>query len=176
MTLFKIAANIVAVLLFAVSGWTTIVVKLELPELVEQSDTIIQGQVQQVDSRWDDQNKLIFTDVWIRVHDALKGAPQKNLTVRHLGGTVGTTTMSVSGMPAYRSGEDVILFLKRNPETTYHLVGMAQGRYEISSEFAVVSALGIDLQDRKTGQMIEGGTVSREPLEAFKSRIRRLVK
>ena len=53
---------------------------------------------------------------------------------------------------------------------------MAQGKYEITNESAVVNAFGIGLQDKKTGQVIEGGTASREPVEIFKSRIRRLVK
>ena len=80
MRVFQITAAIAVIALFNVSGWTTIVVKLDLPELVEQSDTIIQGQVQQTESRWDNQMKLIFTDVWVRVSDALKGAPQTNIT------------------------------------------------------------------------------------------------
>jgi len=176
MRLFQITAAITVIVLFSISGWTTIVVKLDLPELVEQSDTIIQGQVQQNESRWDNQKKLIFTDVWVRVNDVLKGTPQTNVTVRHLGGTVGSINMAASGMPVFRNGEDVILFLKRNPETTYHVVGMAQGKYEITNEFAAVNAFGIGLQDKKSGQVIEGGTVSREPVEIFKSRIRRLVK
>ncbi len=52
---------------------------------------------------------------------------------------------------------------------------MTQGKYEVADDFAVANASGIELMDRKTGQ-IEAGLFTKQPLETFKSQIRSMVK
>jgi hypothetical protein len=171
-----IYATLVAVLFLGIPGWTTTVVRMDLQALVQESDSIVQGRIERVDAQWDDQKKTIFTYIFIRVHDPLKGEFRPNVLIRQLGGKVGDMNLSIIGMPVFRSGEEVIVFLKSNPtEATYHVVGLTQGKYEVKTDFAVANALGIELLDRKTGQ-IEGGAFTREPLETFKSRIRSMVK
>jgi len=70
---FHIFAAIVAAILFDVQAWTTTVIKMDLQALVVQSDSIVQGRVERVDAQWDDQKKTIFTYVFIRVDDPIKG-------------------------------------------------------------------------------------------------------
>lgn len=176
MRAFKISAAVLAFLAFHGTGWTTTVLRLELPALVERADTIVQGRVERLDAQWDDTRKIIFTNIQIRVDESLKGTPRPIVLIRQLGGKLGSLNMSVSGMPAFRSGENVIVFLKRNPEPTYHLVGLSQGKYEITDDFATSNATGIDLVDRKNGKFSPSGLVKREPLDSFKSRIRSFVK
>ena len=173
---FHIPSAVVVLLLLAVAGWTTTVLKMDLPALVQESDSIVQGQVERMDALWDAQRKTIFTYISVKVHEPLKGEPGRTILIRQIGGKVGTMNLSISGMPVFRNGEEVILFLKRNPEASYHVVGLSQGKYDIGSDFAVANVSGIELIDKKTGEAIDGGVVTREPLENFKSRIRRLVK
>ena len=175
MRLIHISAAILVLILCAIAGWTTTVVRMDLPALVQESDSIVQGQVEGIDSRWDEQKRTIFTYISVRVHEPLKANPGPTVVIRQLGGKVGAMRLSVMGMPAFRTGEEVILFLKRNPESTYHVVGLNQGKYEIGDDSVVANALGVELVDRKSGQVIEGG-VNREQLATFKSRIRELVK
>ncbi len=175
MKVIQISGIVTGFLLLAVTGWATTVVRMDLPALVQESDNILQGRVELVYAQWDDQKRTIFTYVSIRVYDPLKGEQRQNVLIRQLGGRVGAMNLSIAGMPAFESGEEVIVFLKSNPEGTYHVVGLGQGKYEIVSGLAVANVSGLELVDRKTGQMIEGGVVTKEPLETFKSRIRRLV-
>jgi hypothetical protein len=176
MRAFQISAAVLAFLLFHGTGWTTTVLRIELPALVEQADTIVQGRVERLDAQWDERRKIIFTNIQIRVDEQLKGAAQPTVLVRQLGGKVGSLNMSISGMPAFRPGENVIVFLKRNPEPTYHVVGLSQGKYQIADDFATNNAAGLDLIDNKNGKVSAGGLVRRESLDSFKSRIRSLVK
>jgi hypothetical protein len=171
---FRIWGAVLGVLLFTLTGWTTIVIKMDLTALVQQSDTILQGRVEQVYAQWNEPMKTIFTDVSVRVEDTLKGEARRSVSIRQLGGKVGAMNMSIAGMPKFTSGEDVILFLKGNGEGTHHVVGLSQGKFEIVNDFAVADVSGVGLVDSKTGQVIEGVVVAKESLETFKSRIRRL--
>ena len=84
--------------------------------------------------------------------------------------------MSIAGMPRFVRGEEVIVFLKSNPEGTYHVVGLGQGKYEIVNDFAAMNVSGVGLADRKTGKVVVDTIMSKEPLETFKSQIRRLAR
>jgi hypothetical protein len=53
---------------------------------------------------------------------------------------------------------------------------MNQGKYEIVEDFAVANVSGLTLLDPKTGQLSEAGFVDKAPLEAFKTKIRELVR
>ena len=124
----RLYATIVVVILLVVPAWATTVIRMDLQTLVQESDSIVQGRVEHVDAQWDDQKKTIFTYVFVRVHDPLKGDFRPTVLIRQLGGKVGDMNLSIIGMPAFRSGEEVIVFLKSNPiEATYHVVGLTQG-------------------------------------------------
>ena len=51
----------------------SVVLQMDLDRLVEDSDAIIQGEVEAVYSQWDEEKKLIFTYASIRVDESLKG-------------------------------------------------------------------------------------------------------
>ncbi len=176
MKTFQTSTALLVFFLFHLTGWATTVIRMDLPALVQESDSVVQGQIERVDARWDDQTKLIFSYISVRVYEPFKGGPASTVLIRQIGGKVGPINLSVLGMPTFQIGEQVILFLKRNPELTYHVVGLSQGKYEIADGFAIANASGISLADRSTGEVAEGGPVGREPLETFKAKIRSLVK
>lgn len=170
----RIGAAVVSVVLLAGMARATTVVKMDLPALVGESDTIVQARVTQEYSQWDAQMKLVFTYVNIQVEDPLKGDGRRNVVIRQLGGRVGAMNMSVVGMPKFNVGDEVIVFLKNNPEGTYHVVGLSQGKYDIVNDFAVADTSGVGVFDRKTQRLIDGALINKEPLESFKSQIRRM--
>jgi len=171
----RLIGVLLIVLLMASAGWATTVVRMDLPALVQESDHIVQGHVETVYGEWDERLKVIFTYVSLRVDDPLKGDSRRTILIRQLGGKVGSMNMSIAGMPMFNPGEDVIVFLKGIPEGNYNLVGLGQGKYAISGNVAVANVSGLELLDRKTGQLIAGPAAIREPLESFKARIRSLV-
>jgi hypothetical protein len=160
----------------AAPTFATTVEKLDLEQLVKRADLIVQGQVESVYSQWDEQRRLVFTYISIRVDDALKGTNRQSVLIRQIGGTVGTVQMSVAGVPQFKSGEMAVVFLKRKDDSTFQVVGMNQGLYEIVEDFAVSNVFGVDLLDSKTREITKPMVSGRAPLEQLKAKIRELVK
>jgi hypothetical protein len=152
--------------------WGSLVVLMELDELVEASDSIVQGEVESVQSRWE--HRQIFTYVTIGIADPIKGSRSRTVVVRQLGGKVGSLVATVPGMPEFVRGDEVILFLKDSGNGTYHVVGMNQGRYLVSDRFAVSNLSGVDLFGSKAGVVRGGSTATRVEVRSFKRRIREL--
>jgi hypothetical protein len=163
-------------MLLAGSALATTARKLELPELVSQSDTIVQGRVDQVWSQWDANRKLIFTYISVSVEEPVKGARLSTVTVKELGGSYNGMNMSVVGMPHFAAGSDVLLFLGNNNDGTYHVVGLGQGKYTISNSIAIANMTGVDFVDNQMHEIASGTLVDREPLESFKAKIRGMLK
>lgn len=167
---------LLTVLLIAGSMAATTVMKLDLPQLVQESDTIVQGRVDQIYSQWDADKKVIFTYVSINVEDPVKGEQRSVVTIKQLGGAIGAMNMSIVGMPRFVRGDDLLLFLKSNGDGTHHVVGLGQGKYTVANDVAVSNLSGVDLVDRNMHEITSGALIDREPLENFKARIRGLMK
>jgi hypothetical protein len=166
-----------AALLIAGSAAATTVIKMDLPQLVQESDAIVQGHVSQVYPQWDAAKKMIFTFVFVNVVDPVKGDQRSAVTVRQLGGAIGGLNMSVVGMPKFAQGDDVLLFLKNNNDGTYNVVGLGQGKYTIANSVAIANVSGVDFVDRQMHEIANGALfIDREPLDSFKAKIRGLLK
>lgn len=151
----------------------TTVPKMELAQLVSTADSIVQGRVDSVESRWED--KLAYTYVSITVDDPLKGERRRTVMVRQLGGKIGSLNVTVAGMPKFEPGTQVIVFLKSQQNGTFDVVGLSQGKYEIVDDYAIANVSGLTLLDPKTGQLTDAGFVEKAPLETFKAKIRGLL-
>jgi hypothetical protein len=156
-------------------AFATTVAKLDLAQLVKRADLIVQGQVQSVYSQWDGQRRLVFTYISIRVDESLKGGNRQSVLIRQVGGTAGTVQMSIAGVPQFKSGEIAVVFLKQQDDSTFQVVGMNQGLYEIVEDYAVSNVFGVDLYDSKTGEIARPLVGGRAPLEQLKTKIRELL-
>ncbi|MGB9599336.1 MAG: hypothetical protein ACPL7I_02190 [Myxococcota bacterium] len=105
-------------------------VYMEPEDLVNKSEVIIRGTVRDVEARYNEERTKIFTYTMIDVKETIKGKTPPIVTVRTFGGRVGDINMKVPGMPEFKKGEEVFLFLKKN-EDFYHVSGMIQGKYTI---------------------------------------------
>jgi hypothetical protein len=160
----------------ALPAWATTVRKMELPELVSNSECIVQGRVEQVYTEWDAARRMVFTYASINIDDPLKGERRRTVLVRQVGGTIGALNMVVAGAPKFEKGDEVIVFLKTGAGGTYHVVGLNQGKYDITGDYAVANVSGVTVVDPKTGKTSDAGFVEKAPVEAFKSRIRELLR
>ncbi|MBI4471928.1 MAG: hypothetical protein HY646_04620 [Acidobacteria bacterium] len=158
-------------LVIAHSALATTVVKMDLPEIVQKSDRIVEAVVESVESRWDADRKLAFTYVTLRVAEDFKGTGS-TITLKLLGGTVGALTVTVPGMPRFTPRERAIVFLRRQPDVTYDLVGLNQGVYEIVGDFAVSDLSGVELIDPKSGSISKPLSNQKTALAEFKKKIR----
>jgi hypothetical protein len=162
--------------ILAVPAFATTVARLNLQQLVQRADLIVEGQVQSVYYQWDEGRRLVFTYVLIRVDDPLKGERRQWVLIRQVGGTIGTIQMSVAGAPQFKNGEMALVFLKRQEDGAFQVVGMNQGLYEITEGFAVSNVFGVDLIDGKTGEVTKPLIGGRAPLEQLKTKIRELLR
>ena len=148
---------------------------MDLPQLVRQADSIIQGKVEGLAVQWDANRNLAFTYVTISVEDPLKGERRRTITIRQVGGKVGALNVSVAGMPRFTAGESVIVFLKAQPDNTFQVLGMNQGKYEVTEDYAVSNISGVDVLNPTTGRIETPAFVNKAPVETLKAKIRELL-
>lgn len=169
----------------------TTVPRMNLEKLVSEvrksnDGQIVQGRVDAVDVdivREEGQRRP-YTRVRIRVNDPIysrKGDRRQTVFLRYLGGMMdspqGPVEVSIAGMPTFHLGDNVILFLRENGDGVYHhVVGLNQGKYLVLNETAISNISGVELVDPQTGKSTPGGVVESAPVNAFKARIRELLK
>lgn len=101
-------------------------------DLVAQSRLIVLGKVSGVMCEWNADHTQIYTNIDFELDSLIKGTlPSGTLSLRILGGTVGDTTLLITGSPTFIQGEEVLLFLAPNYLSPYPCVGMSQGKMTI---------------------------------------------
>ena len=131
----------------------SIVVALDLPELVRQADHIAIVDVTDVRSAWDSTGSRIFTTVDLKVVEVWKGGMDPagkaatHITILQPGGTVGDISMTIAGLSAFAPGERAVVFL-RGTTARAQPVGMAQGKRAMRFEARAARwmATGADLR------------------------------
>lgn len=118
----------------------TVVIAPTFEQLVDGAREIFVGEVVSRESQWVNTagGPTIVTLVTFSIVEGLKGGLLTQTSLEFLGGTVGETTLEVSGMPEFRVGDrDVVFVGARNAVSP--LVDFAYGRVRI-----VRDATGID--------------------------------
>jgi len=117
---------------FSVVGWLSVKV------LTERADLIFVGHVgeiasfkKQVPSK--ELGYVIMSTAETFPERIIKGEIDREpVIIEFVGGRVGEETYIFEDSPRFVTGEEVILFLKRvEGKTSYSIVGMSQGRYQI---------------------------------------------
>jgi hypothetical protein len=116
----------------------TLVRGLSLPALVARSSHVVlatPGDARSV-YRTIGERRLIVTETSLFLEDhVLEPRPDtRELIVCTLGGQVGDEGELVHGQATFRAGASCLLFLRRGPDASLWVQGMAQGHYPISSE------------------------------------------
>ncbi len=132
-----------AVLLLCLPAGATTMLRADLPELAHSADSIVQGTVRRVESRWSGDGRRIVTDVEIQVSDTLKGQASGTVVVTQPGGRVGDIGQVVSGLASFTKGEEVVLFLERRGSKAFRVAGMAQGKYKVQRSEDGTRALAV---------------------------------
>jgi hypothetical protein len=76
----------------------------------------------------------IWTLTSFDVEETWRGEPPAQVTVRLLGGRMGNITSHVSGVPRFRPGEDVVLFLEPTSAGDFSVVSWEQGTFRVRGE------------------------------------------
>lgn len=115
----------------------SIMLALELPDLVQKADHIAVVDVKSVRSDWDAKHERIYSTIELGVVDLWKTtAPAtgpSTLTIVQPGGTVGDISMVVMGMSRFVPGTRSLVFLRGQPNRA-EVVGMSQGLHPLTFE------------------------------------------
>jgi len=171
--LLLVAAITALALVGAQAALATSVLKFSLQELTKKSDSIVMARVDDAVSSWDAAHKEIYTFYTLSVLQSVKGSKgTTTITLRQLGGTVDNIASIVPGMPSFKKGEEVIVFLTQKDAAGYPWVmGLQQGKYTVTTGKDGVKMVRNDLAGTelltKGGQHVDGTTSPDMPLSAF---------
>jgi len=120
---------------FLTTAGGTTVLPPTFEEMTDRAEMIFVGTVVSSRAEWrfvgSSTNRVIFTLVEFDTQEVLKGSTNKTVTLQFLGGTVGDATMEVAGVPQFKPGDRVILFVERNGVQFCPLVGVFHGKFGI---------------------------------------------
>jgi hypothetical protein len=143
-------ALLAAALLLGLPAAATTMLKIELPELAWQADTVVHGTVRRVESRWSGDRRRIITDVEIEVTETLKGEAGSTVLLIQPGGRVGDIGQIAHGLATFTPGEEVVVFLDRRGAKAFQVTGLAQGKYQVRRSADSRSALAVPESTKDT--------------------------
>ncbi len=163
-------------LLLAVGGAAkaTTIARMSVAQMSHAAQAIVRARCVENSVGWDAREIWTFTS--FDVQEVWQGSAQARISVRLLGGRVGNLTSSVSGVPRFRPGEEVVLFLERTPRGDFSIVSWEQGTFRIRREAATGSesvtqdSASFATFDPATRQF-EAAGIRNLPLETFRARV-----
>jgi|tagenome__1003787_1003787.scaffolds.fasta_scaffold20974135_2 hypothetical protein len=138
----------------AVIANATTLVRLPFENLAQQSTAVARLRCLGSESHWD--GREIWTDTRFEVLELHKGLLSGLVTVRMLGGRAGHFHSLVDGVPIFRSGEEVYLFLWNHQGGPYTVLGWSQGTFRIARN--VETRTESVTQDSATASVFDPGT------------------
>jgi len=115
----------------AASAAATIVLRVSPRELADRAGLVVEGRVATVDVRWDAGRTGIFTYAVVNVERTHKGVNSGSVTVKVPGGRVGNEELRVDGTARFEAGEECFLFLWKDRDGEWLVLGEAQGKFRL---------------------------------------------
>ena len=112
------------------SARATTLRRMSVADLSRAAHVVIRARCVINFTRWDAGEIWTFTT--FDVEDTWKGSAPAQITVRLLGGSAGNFTSTVSGVPRFSPGEELVLFLERTPAQDFSIVSWMQGTFRIA--------------------------------------------
>jgi hypothetical protein len=122
-------ALLLAILLAAAAAPATTLLRMSLEKLSRAAAVIVRAQCLENFTAWEGGEIWTFTS--FDVQEVWSGAAPGKITVRLLGGRVADVTSTVPGVPRFRPGEEVVLFLEPTPRGDFSIVSWQQGAFRI---------------------------------------------
>lgn len=145
-------------------------------ELIRASDAVVQGRVIQLESRWDDQGRIIVTDATVQVSEYIIGDAPSQMVVQIPGGQVADFRVEAHGFPQLAKGQEVILFVRVDTSSQVsRIVGHQQGHFEVVKRLDGVTLAVPQVEDGVSFLTPSGRPLSppaSTELNIFKGRIR----
>ena len=107
----------------------TTLARMSIEKMARTAPLIVRARCVGNSTRWDAGEIWTFTS--FEVQESWRGSAPPSIAVRMMGGRLGNLTSTVSGVPRFQSGEEVVLFLEPTPRGDFSIVSWAQGTLRI---------------------------------------------
>jgi hypothetical protein len=154
------------------SAFATTLKRMSVTDLSRAAHTVVRARCITNSTRWDAGEIWTFTT--LDVEEVWKGSVPAQITVRLLGGSAGNFTSTVSGVPRFLPGEELILFLERTPAQDFSIVSWMQGTFRIGfngttgAETVTQDTAAFPVFD-PASQRFETTGIRKMPVSAFRS-------
>ena len=129
----RLLALAVSVALAAPAAHAAIAAAASFDDKVDNAAAIILGRCVHNESRFDPSGRWILTYSTFAVEKAMKGTVAGDVTLVVPGGTVGSLHQSTVGVPAFREGDEHVVFVK-NTRLGPTVLYFDQGTYDVHTE------------------------------------------
>ena len=146
--------------------------RMSVADLSRAAHTVVRARCVANITRWDAGEIWTFTT--FDIEELWKGSAPAQITVRLLGGQAGNLTSTVSGVPRFSQGEDVILFLEHTPAQDFSIVSWMQGTFRIAhnratgEEFVTQDTAAFPVFD-PASRNFETTGIRKMPVSAFRT-------
>ncbi|MGH9682352.1 MAG: hypothetical protein ACRD4S_01910 [Candidatus Acidiferrales bacterium] len=157
----------------------TSLMQLSIAEMTKASPVIVRAKCIANATAWDGGEIWTFTS--FAVEEAWKGSPPEQISVRLLGGRIGELTSTVSEVPRFRAGEDVVLFLEPASGGDYSVVSWMQGTFRIrrdprTGEERIMQDTAVLATFNPATRQFETGGERNVPLDDFRLRVNAMIR
>ncbi|MFZ0820337.1 MAG: hypothetical protein WAM91_09730 [Candidatus Acidiferrales bacterium] len=128
-TIFAACTALLISCLFAMAIFSTTIARMDLRELAQSAQIVVYARCEGSQPRWE--SGSIWSDYEFTAIEALKGAPPHLFRVRLPGGRIGHLETKVDGVPRFRTGEEVVLFVEPISGGGYSITSWAQGTFRV---------------------------------------------
>jgi hypothetical protein len=172
------AAALLAALFAAALCQATTLERMSLAKMAQTAPLIVRARCLANSTAWDTGEIWTFTS--FAIEESWKGAPPAaaaQLTVRLLGGSLGNLTSTVSDVPRFHPGEEVILFLEPTPRGDFSILSWVQGTFRIrrdprtGEEVAIQDTAAFDTFNPATHRFVSAA-VRNLSVEAFSAQVK----
>jgi hypothetical protein len=125
------ASTLIATLSVCVAATATTVPRMNVKDLARSAGIVVHGRVVRHWLAWDTTHTFIWTHYAVQVEDRIKGEAADTTVISEPGGVLDGIGMKVEGVPEYRDGEEVVVFLHRTPIGYWRSYGLMQGKFTV---------------------------------------------
>ena len=129
---FLLLLFLAGLLLIGIAANATMFLRLDFSQLTRTATAIARLRCLSAESFVE--NGQIWTDTRFAVMETVKGNLSLIVTVRAPGGSAAGMTAHVDGVPRFRAGEEVFLFLVAAPGELWRVLGWAQGTLRLARD------------------------------------------
>jgi len=167
--------------LFPLNASGTMVEAMDVEVMAERSTEVVKGMV--VSQEVVREGARIQTRVTVRVERGWKGRVEqgKSIVLVVPGGQIGNLAQTAAGIPEFRDGERLVLFLWHPPAATgdsFRILGLSQGHFRLKEQgnqwMATSDRRGLTRVVKNTGSQEEGSQLLM-PLIELESRLEKIL-